>query len=203
LPDPIYLTLEPDTAVAGESWLWQINIPEYSADDGWTLEYEFTNQSNNKISFTTTPATDGSGDHVVNQAFATTALYEAGGYNWAAFITDSGDTYKIRVNTGFLEVVEEYSTGSADPRSHARRTLDAIEATIEGRATKEQQEVKLGETTLKFLSLEDLIKAKKYYQSLVSQEEREERQAAGDINRRLMLGYGTTVWGSGSGISTT
>jgi hypothetical protein len=40
-------------------------------------------------------------------------------------------------------VIANHDADTADPRSHAKITLDAVEAVIEGRATKDQRTLRI------------------------------------------------------------
>jgi hypothetical protein len=58
-----------------------------------------------------------------------------------------------------------------DPRSHARKTLDAIEAVVEGRATKDQQAYTIGGRSLQRMPIKDLMYFRGVYRAEVYAEE--------------------------------
>ena len=60
---------------------------------------------------------------------------------------------------------------SQDLRSHARKTLDAIEATIEGRASLDQERYRINNRELYRTPLETLKKLRDQYRAEVSREE--------------------------------
>ncbi|SFO63572.1 hypothetical protein SAMN05216567_101887 [Variovorax sp. OK605] len=64
------------------------------------------------------------------------------------------------------------SFGAAgDVRSHARRTLDAIEAVLEGRATSATAEYEINGRRLKYIPLNELHAMRSKYQREVAAEE--------------------------------
>ena len=64
----------------------------------------------------------------------------------------------------------EYA-GTADVRSHAQITLEAITAYIEGHATAQQKEVQIGDKKISYSSLDELLKCKRYFEEEVRKEE--------------------------------
>ena len=123
-------TSEPTTARAGDTWTWQRSFSDYPATD-WTLGYTLF-KSGTRITFT---ASASGSDHLVTLAAATTAGYTAGRYDWVAAVTKGAERYQV--DSGVVQILPNVATISAgyDGRSHARKMLDAIEATLEGSAT--------------------------------------------------------------------
>lgn len=58
-----------------------------------------------------------------------------------------------------------------DPRSPARIILDAINAVLAGRATQLQQQVRVGDKFIRYLSYDQLIKWREFYAVEVRKEE--------------------------------
>lgn len=65
-------------------------------------------------------------------------------------------------------------------KSHYRTVLEALQATLEGRATKEQAEVTVAGRSVRYLSLNELIQAIHQYKQFVAQEDTENNLAAGN-----------------------
>lgn len=61
-------------------------------------------------------------------------------------------------------------TGQVDTRSHAKKTLEALEAVIEGRATLDQERYRLNNRELFRTPLDTLIKLRNQYRAEVSRE---------------------------------
>ena len=160
--------IEPEELVAGETWRWNKILADYPAST-WTLSYVFLLQSGT-TSFTITTSSDGD-THVISVVAATTAAYTAGDYYWQAYVTDG--TNKYLADRGAMTVLPDFGSETSDPRTHERIVLDALEACIENRATDDVLEMTMPNgKSLKVMSWDELIKARKYYRRLVSAQER-------------------------------
>lgn len=162
----------PFTFSQGDSLTWTEEVPDYPASSGYTLKYSLVN-SENSYTITSTPSGD---DHVFSLTTAITSSYKSGNYKYQRYITKDSD--KITIDYGSLTIIKDYSVAH-DARSHARRTLDAIQAVIEDRATVDQLAYTINGRSLSRTPLEDLIKFKSFYEGEVSKEERAERLAQG------------------------
>jgi len=159
-------SVEPDSFFAGDSLTWKISDGDYKASDGWTLEYILLN-STSKITITTSASGD---DHLVEVAKATTANYTAGTYDWRAYFYDADERYEYKVGT--MVVKADWTTASTlDTRSHAKTMLDALEATLQGKATQDQEEIKIGDREIKRMSHKQLIEARNFYKEEYQREQ--------------------------------
>lgn len=79
--------------------------------------------------------------------------------------------YVITSAVQLIKVSEVTVKDFAYEKSHYRIVLEALQATLEGRATKEQQEVQVGGRMVRYLPLTELISAINQYKRLVEQEE--------------------------------
>lgn len=77
------------------------------------------------------------------------------------------------IRTSELEILKPYSEMSddEDPRSDARKTLDAIDAALAGRASVQQRKVQVGDRTIEYSTINELLKWRHYYALKVAQEE--------------------------------
>lgn len=158
---------EPTSLRAGDTWKWKrTDLTDYPAPT-WTLKYEFKNKT---TAFEITAAQDGSTSaFAVTVAMATTAGYAAGKYSWVATVSNGSERYTV--DSGTFEVTKDFNDNTAyDGRSHAQKTLEAIEAVIEGRATMDQQEYSIGDRTLKRTPMADLLKLHSRYSAMVEAE---------------------------------
>lgn len=123
-------TQVPTTLFAGDSFAWERELADYPADT-WTLTYYFSNDREN---FQVVATADGT-KHVASVDGANTT-YKPGRYRWHARVTDGSTTRTI--DDGWLEVRPNPTGAKVDWRSHARKMIEAIEATLEGQASKQQ-----------------------------------------------------------------
>ena len=180
-------TSEPAELRAGDTWTWTKTLADYPASTPWTLKYRFKNAAGG---FEITATADGDG-YSVSVAAATTAAYAAGVYSWMAWV-EGGSSEKYTVDTGTLTIDPDFRSGTStaayDNRSHARTVLDAIEAVIEGRATKDQEEYEIAGRRLKRTPIASLLKMRQHYNSEVATEEAREAMANGiGTGRRIQF----------------
>ena len=149
---------------AGASWEWTESLSEYPASDGWTL----TLYLKHKTDPATTILSTADGD---NFKFSLTAD------ETKAFAKTDYLYQFVAVNSGEVDIVEEGEVqigvllnAADDTRSDNEIILDAIIAALKGRATREQEEIEFAGRKIKYLSLEELIEAKKYFESEVKKE---------------------------------
>ena len=166
-------TLEPTSIIAGTTVKWTKALGDYPAST-WTLTYQFKGAG----SFSVTATADGNG-HSVSIAYGTTNDYPVGNYWWQSYVSDGTNRYLVE--SGKCEVVKDLAdaTEGHDGRSHARIVLEAIEAVIEGKATRDQSEISIGDRTLKRLSPKQLIDWRATYRAEVNAEDAEMRRKLG------------------------
>jgi hypothetical protein len=176
-----------DQLIAGDTLDFVDTVAAYPASDLWTLKYrlvpQFTSPAQSPITLTASAEGD---DYRVQAMAATTALWAAGFYSWARWVEKGA--MRIGLGSGRLQVNADPATAVAglDTRTHARKVLDAIEAVLENRATKDQEEYSIEGRSLKRTPLADLIALRSQYSIEVQREERAARAAAG-------LGTGRTI----------
>lgn len=177
---------EPPEARAGLTWQWRREdlAADYPAST-WTLTYYFKKTGSTGANFSIAASADGD-NHAVNVAAATTAAYTAGDYTWAAIVTAGSEVYEI--DRGRLKLLAKYNAAAnVDDRSHARKTLEAIEAVLESRATKDQEEYTIGTRSLKRTPLKELIEFRDYYRGQVAMEDMLERARNNQGGNRLVV----------------
>lgn len=164
-------TNEPDQLRAGDSWQWdRQDLTDYPATS-WTLKYAFKNAA---AHIEATASADGS-NYSVRITAVTTLAYTAGKYHWVAYVeTGAGASIeRHQVDEGWLEVLPAFAQASPaalDDRTHARKTLEAIEAVIESRATVDQMKYTIGSRSLDRMPIADLLKFRDYYRAQVRSE---------------------------------
>lgn len=146
---------------AGDTLKWDVSVPDYPATEGWTLTYEV--KSRNDHIATITASADGAG-YTVTVPAATSAGYAIGHHHYRAYVTKGSERYTV--DSGDLEIVKDFEdSGNYDDRTHAEKVLDAIEAVIEGRASKDQESYTIAGRSLARTPIEDLLKMRDRYKA--------------------------------------
>ena len=145
-------TAVPATLRAGDTASWRRTLSDYPANNGWTLAYVLVKPSK-QIAFSATA--DGT-SHLVEVATGTTIAWVPGSYSWQERISKDGRTYTTA--TGTITVLPSFSAATLglDARTHAQKTLEALEAWIESRDMG-VAEYQIGDKQLKSLSIPDLL----------------------------------------------
>jgi len=182
-----YPETEPEELVIGDRWLWkrQDLVVDYPTAD-YALSYTADKQGAGSTSFSITASETG-GIYVVEVASATTAGYTAGIYAWQAYITRTSDSQRVSVARGTWNVISNLSASTADPRSHVKKVLDAIEAVIESRATVDQMAYTIQGRSLSRAPLPDLLKLRDTYKAEYAAEINNERRKQGKPARNRLL----------------
>ena len=170
----------PSELTAGDTWRWTRDLADYPAGT-WTLTYYFENRDDR---FNAVASADGT-THSVSVAAATTADHKPGRYHWIARVTDG--SIVETVESGWSEVLPNPATATKrDPRSWARRTLEAVEAFLEGNATTAQASVSIGGRSISRWSLPELTAFRNQLRQEVRTEEQGEQAGLGrDIRVRF------------------
>jgi hypothetical protein len=173
-------TVEPTIVMAGTDWHWTMELPDFPAGEGWTLNYYFRGPSILNIAATrvgTTNVYD-----VKALASATTGLLP-GRYSWQGIVSgvssethvarpiadDSGDPETL----GELTVLQNIITAIAgDYQSHAEKTLTAIETEIYNRVNnlKSIEAYAVAGRQISKIPFKDLIRMRSAYQAMVRRE---------------------------------
>jgi hypothetical protein len=166
-------TTEPPALVAGDTLKFQISLADYSASDGWTLEYSLQNAA----SIETFNSSASGDDHLVTVAASATANWPPGAYRFAARAVNGSEKYTVR--QGSIEITANLDA-AADQRSHAETVLDAIEAMLEGKATKDQQSYSIAGRSITRLTPEELLSWRDTYRKEVQRQRRQEARDRGE-----------------------
>ena len=165
-------TKAPTAFYAGDSVTWKISLTNFPADT-WSLSYTLVN---NEETISIGSTADGD-DHLIEVSAADTANYEFGRYNYIARVTDGVNVHTVA--KGAIKIERNLDNGIYDSRSQNERTLDAINAMIEGKASKDQQSITIEGRSLQRYTFGDLIEVQKHYKRLV---DNERRAAMGNSN---------------------
>ena len=130
-------TVEPLEVIAGDTLTWKKSFSDYPASDSWVLSYALVKDGKIILIDDTEVTTDGD-YHVVEVSAETSAAYTAGTYKWQAYVTLSGARYQV--GEGTMEIKPNFATQSTgyDGRTTVKQTLDALEAMMLRKASKDQ-----------------------------------------------------------------
>ena len=173
---------EPVSLIPGDTAKWTRKLGAYPPSAGWSLSYELVNAQHR---YTIAAVADGDGYRVLIPA-ETTDGYAAGAYDWRARVANAaGEVYTVA--TGRITVAPSFGA-AIDGRSHARRTLEAIEAVLEGRATSATAEYEINGRRLKYIPLTELHAMRSKYQREVAAEEG--KSGPRGVSGRIMVRFG-------------
>lgn len=169
---------EPKEIFAGDKLEWTESNSAYPASEGWVLKYVLINNSQK---YTFQAAADGD-NHKVTLLSTDTSAWAAGTYTLMPYY-ESSTTKEIQTRLTLKIKPNLITAATYDTRSHARKALEAIEAAIERRATKEQSALQIstpqGTRSLQWMSMRELIEAREFYNGELIREQQAERAAQG------------------------
>ena len=183
---------EPTEIRAGDVVKWTKSLGDY-LPASWTLVYTFTVQAQTSRQVQVTCSDNGDGTHLASMSIANTQALDPAAANrpyntvrWIARVNDGSDYHTV--GTGTLKVLPDLAAASSgyDDRSHVKRTLDALEAVIEGSADRDYLADATGDRSITYKTDEELIVMHKRYVGLYEKEKQAERIEQG-------LGGGQTV----------
>jgi len=180
---------EPTEITVGDTIKWTKSLSDYPADQ-YALNYKIVPLSGG-APLTVAATADGT-DHSISISAADSAEYVPGDYRWFSYAVDletSEERYTI--DHGDLKILPDPAAiTAADLRSHARTVLDAIEATLEGTASREQSEITIEGRSLKYRTPAELLQLRSFYLAEVRREETAEAIRKGlDSGNRVLTRF--------------
>lgn len=172
----------PADLVAGDLWVWTRDLSSDYPAATWTGVWYFENAYK---TFSVTATATG---NVFNAsiAAATSTTYLAGRYRWQ-FVVTSGVNRKT-AETGWVDIAADpAAAGNLDRRSHSRKVLDALEATIEGRASNDQLSMSIAGRSISRTPMTELVTLRNTYRQFVADEESADDVAAGLGSKRRVF----------------
>ena len=176
-------TTEPTEITAGDYVQWKKegsacvdpNGDSCLASDSWALTYALVNSAG-QITITADASGD---DYLVTLSAATTAAYTAGTYHWQAYVTLSDERYTVDAGTITIKPNFAAQTSGYDNRGHVKTVLDALEATLAGRASKDQMNTVIAGERIDKMTPAMLLRWRSLYMAEYEMERRAERIANG------------------------
>ena len=161
---------------AGDTVQWTRSVPDYRPDDGWVLEYTFSNLSGVFVA----PSVDnGNGAYLVTITAADSGNVLAGEYSWQGYVSQAAERFTIGVGATTVLPDLASSPGGQDARIWARQRLDALEATLAGTATTDQGSYAIEGVSISRMPLPDMIQWRDRLRAEVNRQEHAERLAKG------------------------
>ena len=137
---------------AGDTWRLLLDLADYPSPT-WSVVLAIENASSSK-EFSATAGAGGA--HSITVANTATAGVASGSYKWLLRATSGGVVETA--DEGWLYVLPSVSSdGKIDHRSWARRTLDALEATLEGKASADQLAMTIAGRSISRIPLPELL----------------------------------------------
>ena len=158
MPYAVVLSEIPSSINAGESLSWKWSHGTFPAPS-WTLVYTLVSAA---AQIQITASASGS-EHLVEITSTVSAAYDAGEYAWQAHVSKGAEKYKV--GEGLVTIGEDlaaFSNGH-DTRSHVKKVLDALEASIEKRASKTQLKQSIDGIAIEHMSLSQQIELRDRY----------------------------------------
>jgi hypothetical protein len=173
--------IEPDSFRVGDTVPWTRTLTDYPAS-AWTLTYAFAGPS----TFTVVATASGD-DFAVTITSAVSSAYRPGRYAWQSYASAGAARYLVA--SGSCEILPDLSlyTTPHDSRSWARRVLEALQATIEGRASRDQTSIMVDGLQIGRMTPTDLLKMWGKFNALVDAEDNAAALAKGLGSKRNLF----------------
>ena len=157
----------PKTITAGVTLNFRATLTAYPASSGWSLVAYL--RGNSAIDLNS--QADGN-QHLFNIPADTTKNYKAGHYGYSLRAIHTTGLID-EIESGVVEIKADLATvtENSDLRSHAQKTLAAIEAVIENRATLDQERYRINNRELYRTPFDTLVKLRGFYRAEVSREQ--------------------------------
>lgn len=170
----------PQTLTVGDIWNWKREdiVSDYPPAS-YTLTYSFRLLSSaaTEIALSGSVITESATAYTISVPDSTTVGYTKGDYTWQEYISNATD--RIVLNTGFVTLEPNLDADTSDPRSYWAKVLDAIEATIENRASIDQSSMAIAGRSLSRIPIDELLTLRDRAQYEVNKELNKARIAKG------------------------
>lgn len=155
----------PAQFVAGTTFKRSASPPCYRAEDGWALSAALRGPS--AIDLT---ASVDAGVHLFLAGADATAEWGPGRYSYTVRAEKDGEVFEVE--SGAMEIRPDIAGQSAgvDGRTQAERTLEAIEAVIESRASLDQERYRINNRELYRTPIADLLLLRDKFRAEVQRE---------------------------------
>lgn len=169
-------TQEPQSITAGDTVKFHSSIDINTfPDPEWTVKYKVIGTTN----FKEVTATVDGDNFLVTFTESDTAAFAKECSRLVGTVEDGTERFTIYDDS--LEVITDLGGASeaVDTRTYAKQVLDAIDAVILGRASKDQESYSIDGRTLNRTAVADLLTLQDKYKAIVVGEERAEKAKQG------------------------
>lgn len=157
----------PAQMIAGDSLRLAIPVGNYPASAGFAVSLVLQALAGGDP--VTVNASDGAAEWDIAIASSVSATLAPGSYRYLIAATKAGD--RSTIDTGDVEVLPDPAESAQDQRSHARRSLDAIDAMLEGRASSEDMKFTFADgRALEKIPHADLLALRQHFARKVARE---------------------------------
>lgn len=159
----------PLSIIAGDTLNLELVTSTHQTDDGYTLIVQLYGASGNPTAYTYTQ--NGSPTYFTTNSAtkvqfklppAITLTFGVGGFTYSIIATDGTDDYTIETGT-FDVVARAADLTASDTRSHSVKMLDALNATLENKATKDQSSYSIAGRSLSHIPVLEILQLRDYY----------------------------------------
>ena len=173
----------PDILYVGDNFLWKRDLTDYPvADYALTYSFRLLTSTATEIALGSSVITESDTSvYTINVPSSTTTGYTKGDYTYQEYITKSASSERLVINKGYITIKSNLDADTGDARSSARIILQALEATMENRATIDQMSMSIAGRSLSRMSPAELNTWKSHYKALVSKEDKKSRQDKGEV----------------------
>ena len=171
---PVTPTGEPTQIIAGDSVRWRIaDHADYPNSESWSLKYELVGVNTLPIAPTFQTSGDDENHWLIDIPTTDTDDLDAGRYELVKRFVGAG-SFAGREETvdRFVLAVRTNPRTAVDGafQTHAERTLEVIEAALEGRLSKDLESYQIAGRSISKIPVETLMKMRGRYAGLVKQE---------------------------------
>lgn len=137
----------------------QFKLTEYSTDyanTAHTMTFMARSGTGANVEFSIV-ATNSGDDYLFTAASTVTANYVAGLYHYQIEVLETSSSNRIVVDQGELDITVDLDVNAVDPRTHAEKMLQKIEAVLENRADADVSSYSIAGRSLTKMSPEELL----------------------------------------------
>jgi hypothetical protein len=180
----------PAVIVQGMSYEWEVTSGDYTLS-------EYTGKCAIKLkgssAATVLTAVESNNIYTFTLTATQTAALSVGDYEWTEYIEyGSGETIERYTLDSGTAVVRIFlgTAGTVDSRTSYKVALDAIEAVLLGRASKDQESFSIAGRSLSRTPIPDLMSLQKYYAAKVrAEEESKAREQGYKVSGKILVEF--------------
>ena len=147
----------PKSIVIGD--LVQFKLTEYSTDydnTAHTMTFMARSGTGANVEFSIAASNSGD-DYLFSASSAATSAFVAGLYHYQIEVLETSTNNRLILDQGELDVTVDLDVNAVDPRTHAEKMLQKIEAVLENRADADVSSYSIAGRSLTKMSPEELL----------------------------------------------